>query len=314
MFVFRKSSRITVTLFAALVACQLLACGNSVGQDATTVAIEPTGDVEKVHDGFLFTEGPAWDGNGTLYFTDIPTRTIYKLNDGNLSKLTTDSKSANGLMVATDGRLFACQMTGSLVSYDTKTGKETVVADKYEGQRFNAPNDLVIDKLGGVYFTDPHYRAPKPWPQEILAVYYASPDGTVSRVTDAIEAPNGVGLSPDERHLYVIPSGQAEMLVYNVDGPGKLSGQRTFCSLKQPEGKSGGGGDGMTVDVKGNLYITSKLGVQIFSPSGDALGIIEFPEQPSNVAFGDSDRKTLYTTARRGLYKVKMPIAGLPSS
>ncbi len=290
--------------------------GSAVAQavlgQAATEAIKPVGEIETVHDGFKFTEGPAWDPHGTLYFTDIRTKTIHKTTGGKLSALTTDSKTANGLIFTKDGRLLACQMEGQVVAYDPQTGEESMVAATYEGKRFNAPNDLVIDKMGGVYFSDPHFRAPQPWPQEILAVYYASADGTVTRVTDKIEAPNGVALSPDEKKLYVIPTGQAEMLVYDIDRPGKLSGGRTFCRLKQPADQQNTGGDGMTVNVQGNLYITSVLGVQIFSPAGKPLGIIEFPQQPSNVAFGGPDRKTLYATARTGLYRVEMPIAGLP--
>lgn len=142
-------------------------------------------------------------------------------------------------------------------------------------------------------------------------MYYITAAGEVARVTDDIAAPNGIALSPDGSKLYVAPSGQAEMLVYNVDGPGKLSGGQTLCSLKQPEGKNNTGGDGMTVDVQGNLYFTTNLGVEIFSPEGKHRGLVVFPEQPANVTFAGSDRKTMYVTARTGLYRVRMPIAGL---
>lgn len=273
--------------------------------------IEPTGNIETV--GFAFTEGPAWDPRGALYFTDIPRTTIHKLSkDQQLSAFTTDSKHANGLLVTADGRLLACQMDGQVVSYDVETGKATVLASEYDGARFNAPNDLVIDKSGGIYFTDPLFRAPEPLPQKVQAVYYIAPGGKVTRVTGDIAAPNGIGLSPDGKSLYVIPSHQAEMLVYDVDGPGKLSNGRTLCRLKQPEGKDNTGGDGMVLDVKGNLYITTNLGVEIFSPAGKHLGLVTFPQQPANVTFTDEDRKTLVVTARSSLYRVRMPIPGLP--
>lgn len=283
-------------------------------QETTTEQIRPVGPIETVHKGFKFTEGPVWDSDGSLYFTDIRDKTIYKTTDGKLSTFTDESKTANGLVLTKDGHLLAAQMEGQIVAYDTKTKEETVVAGTFEGKRFNAPNDLVVDRLGGVYFTDPHFRAPDPWPQEILAVYYASADGKVTRVTDSLNVPNGVALSPDEKRLYVIPTGQAEMLVYDVLGPGKLANGRTLCTLKQPAAKQNRGGDGMTVDAKGNLYITSDIGVQMFSPEGKPLGLIEFPEQPSNVTFGGADRKTIYATARTGLYRVKMPIPGLPGN
>jgi len=118
-------------------------------------------------------------------------------------------------------------------------------------------------------------------------------------------------LSPDGKQLYVAPSRQAEMLVYDVDGPGKLSGGRTLCRLKQPEGKDDTGGDGMAVDVEGNLYFTTNLGVEIFSSDGQHRGLVTFPEQPANVTLGGPDGMTMYVTARTGLYRVRMPIAGL---
>jgi len=288
-------------------------CAIAVAQQTVTPKmIEPVGEIETVHKNFEFTEGPAWDPRGALYFTDIPNATIHRLgNHDELSKFTTDSKHANGIMVAADGRMLVCQMDGQVAAYDVESGKLTVLADSYQGTRFNAPNDLVIDKNGGIYFTDPLFRAPDPLPQKIQAVYYIRADGHVSRVTDHIAAPNGIGLSPDGKRLYVCPSRQAEMLVYDVDGPGKLSGGRTLCRLTQPEGKDNTGGDGMALDVEGNLYITTNLGVEIFSEDGQHRGLVKFPEQPANVTLGGPDGKTMYVTARTGLYRVKMPIAGL---
>ncbi len=153
--------------------------------------------------------------------------------------------------------------------------------------------------------------APQPLPQEIQAVYYRAADGTVSRVTGNIAAPNGVALSPDGKRLYVIPTQQAEMLVYEVTGPGKIGPAEVFCTLRQPQGRTGTGGDGMVVDEQGNLYITSNLGVQIFSAEGQYRGRVQTPEQPANVTFGGPEFKTLYITARTGLYRAEMPIAGL---
>tara|TARA_R110002049_G_scaffold2750_4_gene21975 strand:- start:151032 stop:151964 length:933 start_codon:yes stop_codon:yes gene_type:complete len=307
-------NRLSLSIAACL--CGLFVHGQaSIAQDAATKLkrIKPTGKVEKVHSDFAFTEGPAWDPSGSLYFTDIPNTTIHRLDsDGQLTAVTTDSKFANGILVAADGRMLVCQMAGQVVSCDPATGQFTTIADQYNGKRFNAPNDLIIDKVGGIYFTDPLFRAPEPLPQEIQAVYYIAKDGSVTRVTEHIAAPNGVALSPDGKHLYVIPSKQDEMLVFDVDGPGSLSGMRTFCKVKQPEGKTETGGDGMVVDVEGNLYITTHLGVQIYSPDGKRRGLVKFPEQPANVTFAGPDRKTMYVTARTGLYRVTMPIAGLP--
>jgi gluconolactonase len=279
--------------------------------------ITPAGMVQVVRDNFEFTEGPAYDPSSkTLYFSDIPANKIYALNaKGEISVFLDPSNHTNGIVSRRGGqhagKLFACQMDGQIVAYDPKTKQTEVLAAQHDGKRFNAPNDLVVDTAGGVYFTDPLFRAPEPLPQGIQAVYYRAADGSVSRVTGPIAAPNGVALSPDGKRLYLVPSMQAEMLVYSVTGPGKLGDEAVLCKLAQPEGKSGTGGDGMVVDVEGNLYITSQLGVQIFSPEGAARGIVQTPQVPANVTFGDEDGKTMYITARTGLYKVRMPIAGL---
>lgn len=288
----------------------------AIAQQSTSAAavVAPTGKVEPVGTGFAFTEGPAWDpASQTLYFTDIPNNSIHRVaSDGTVSLLTDQSAHTNGLLVTTDGRLLGCQMDGKLVQYSKADATAEVLADQFGGKRFNAPNDLIIDGSGGVYFTDPLFRAPRPLPQTIQAVYYRSTDGEVSRVTEGIAAPNGIALSPDGKQLYVAPSKQAEMLVYDVAGPGKLSGGRVFCELTQPDGMQGTGGDGMVVDVNGNLYFTTHLGVEIFSPSGEKRGLVSFPQQPANVTFMGADRKTMVVTARTGVYKIAMPIAGLP--
>lgn len=271
----------------------------------------PTGPVVKLHGGFQFTEGPAADREGNVYFSDIPAEKILKVDTaGKLSVFREKSNNTNGTMFNAAGELVGCEMQGQLTAMDAAGKVVRTVAGKYEGNRFNAPNDLVIDAAGGTYFTDPHFRAPTPLPQGVTAVYYAAADGKVTRLIDDLKAPNGVILSPDEQTLYVIPSMQAEMMAYPVLSPGKLGKGRVFCTLRQPAGASGKGGDGLTVDVQGNLYITSALGLQVYSPAGKLLGIIKLPEQPANCTFGGADRKTLYVTARTSLYTVPMEIAG----
>lgn len=273
--------------------------------------IGPIGEIKKVQGDFQFTEGTAADIEGNLYFTDIPANRIYKLsNDGKISVFIEPSAHANGLMVVNKHKLLACQMDGQLVSIDLETKEVNVLSVKYQEVRFNAPNDLVVDKTGGVYFTDPRYRAPEPWPQGIEAVYYRNADGVVSRLVENLKAPNGIILSPDRKTLYVIPTMQKEMWAYPVKAPGKLGEGNVFCVLTQPKREDNTGGDGLTVDTKGNLYITSKLGVQVFNPEGELLGIIEFSEQPANVTFGGPDMKTLYVTARTSLYSTPMEAVG----
>ena len=295
----------------------LLAFATSIStyaQDATSETMKPLGEVTKVHGGFAFTEGPARDPDGGYFFTDIPNQTIHHVDaDGKLTVFTKDSKFANGLMVAADGRLLACQMAGQLVAYDRETGDSKVLANAFDGVRMNAPNDMVIDTDGGIYFTDPRYRAPEPWPQGIEAVYYVTRHGTVSRVTDALPAPNGIGLSPDGKQLYVATSAGADMMVYDVAEPGKLSEGKVLCTITQPGRESGNGSDGITLDVDGNLYFTTKMGIEIVSPAGKSLRIVPIPEHPANVTFAGKDRKTMVVTARTSVYEVKMPIAGLPA-
>lgn len=272
--------------------------------------IGPISAVRKLQTGFEFTEGPAVDSAGNLYFTDIPKNRIHKLDTtGALSVFVEPSGHCNGLMVVGE-RLLACEMDGRLKQFLLKDASETVLADQFEGKRFNAPNDLVIDNTGGIYFTDPRFRAPDPWPQGKEAVYYRAADGTVTRLIDDRKAPNGIILSPDEKTLYIIPSMEKQMWAYAVEGPGKIGPGKLLCELQQRPGESNGGGDGLTIDTNGNLYITSGAGIQVVSPEGTIKGIIAFPEQPANVTFGGPERKQLIVTARKSVYAVDMEATG----
>ncbi len=301
-------------MVASLIRCWIVvsACGaGTLLAQSALKTLGTTGRVELVQGGFQFLEGPAKTPDGSLYFTDVRANSIYRLRpDSKIERFLRPSKHANGLMYGGDGKLLACQMDGQVVAIDLATGQETVLAATYQGKRFNACNDLVIDSVGGIYFTDPRFRAPDPWPQGVEAFYYVSPDGDVTRLGDDLPAPNGIALSPDEKTLYVVPSMQSQMVAYDLLRPGQLGPERPFCTLAQAPGAVDGGGDGLAVDVRGNLYITSAIGIQVFSASGEPLGTISVAEQPANCAFGGADNRTLYITARTGLYRCRMPVAG----
>jgi len=289
----------------------LVAAGTAAAQDDKIAGIGPAGPIQKAHTGFKFTEGPIADADGNLYFSDIPNEKIHKVDaSGKLGVFREKSNSANGLMINARGEIIACEMAGAIVALNKDGKHRRVIADKYEGKRFNAPNDLVIDRAGGIYFTDPSFRAPNPLPQGKTCVYYVDASGKVTRLIDDLPNPNGARLSPDEKTLYVFPSGQKEMMGYPVESPGKIGKGKVFCELAQAKSGGNGGGDGGTIDEKGNVYIATGTGLQVFDPSGKMLGTIKFPEQPSNATFGGKDMKTLYVTARTSVYACPMAVAG----
>lgn len=297
----------TTLVFAVIIILTPLA---AVADDSLS-ELGPAGPVEKVADGFGFVEGPADDGQGNLYFTDIPNTRIHRLAaDGTVTVFTDESRHANGLMFTPSGRLRACEMDGALVDWNIDTAERHVLADSYDGARFNACNDLVIDSHRGTYLTDPHYNAPRPLPQTVRGVYYVAADGAVTRVVEDLPAPNGILLSLDEKTLYVAPTESAVVRAYPIESPGKLGPGRDHCQLRTRTRREIAGCDGCTLDVRGNLYITTELGIQIVSAAGEWLGLIELPEQPANCTFGGPEGKTLYATARTSLYAVPMHVAG----
>ncbi|MEW6303710.1 MAG: SMP-30/gluconolactonase/LRE family protein [Verrucomicrobiota bacterium] len=292
----------------------LLLAASALAQDAKPIpGIGPVGEIRKVHTGFVFTEGPAADATGALYFTDVRTNRIYKAGlDGKLSTFLENSEGCNGLMFAASGKLIACQgRANRVIAIDIKTKAIEPVAASYNGKPFNAPNDLVLDSRGGVYFTDPAFGQ-QANNQDKMAVYYADAQGKVTRLIDDLPRPNGTILSPDEKMLYVLPSGTPDVMAYPVESPGKLGKGRVLCKLEQPATGQPRGGDGLSVDTKGNLYLTQPAlsAIQVVSPDGKTLGLIRIPEGPANCSFGGKDMKTLYVTARTSLYAARMETTG----
>ncbi len=292
-------------IFGLLLGCIVVVFMTASGQNPESIpGIGPTGDLKKLQGDFVFTEGPAADLEGNLYFTDVRASKIYKLDtEGNLSTFLEESQGCNGLMFDAEGRLLACQgVAKRIVAIDPQTKKIEVLADQYEGRPFDRPNDLVVDQSGGIYFTDP----------SVGVVYYVAKGGRVALVAEDLPRPNGVLLTPDEKHLILLPSGTPDVLRFSIEAPGKVGPAEVLCQLQQAETGQPRGGDGLTVDTEGNLYLAQPaLGaLQVVDPEGKTLGLIPVPENPANCTFGGPENKTLFITARTSLYAAPMEATG----
>jgi len=259
-------------------------------------------EVKKLAGDFQFTEGPAGDAEGNVYFSDIPNNRILKWSlDGKLSTFLENSGGANGLYFDKDGNLLACQGTARrLVSISPK-GEVTVLAEQYNGKKFNSPNDLWIDPKGGVYFSDPRYGGREDMEQDGEHVYYLTPDRKkVIRVISDMVRPNGLIGTPNGRRLYVADAGAGKTYGYRINEDGTLSNKQLFAEQ---------GSDGMTIDNRGNMYLTSKA-VTVYNRRGEKVAEIQVPEGPANVTFGGKDNQILFITARTSLYAVPMEVRG----
>ncbi|GAB4150058.1 MAG: SMP-30/gluconolactonase/LRE family protein [Planctomycetaceae bacterium] len=283
-----------------MVAAFLLSTSFATANDSSLVA--PGAKPKKLAGGFKFTEGPATDKDGNVYFTDIPNSLILKWStNGKLTVFRKNSGRANGLFFDKKGNLLACEGGNRRVTSISPDGKVTVLAAKYNGRKFNSPNDLWISPDGGIYFTDPRYGSQDGLEQDGFHVYYISPDRKkVIRILDNLKKPNGIIGTKDGKRLYVTDPGANKTYVYNIGPHGTLSGRKLFCSQ---------GSDGMTLDEKGNLYLT-RGAVQVYNPHGKKIAELKFPEAPANVTFGGKDRKTLFVTARTGFYSLRMAVRG----
>ena len=285
----------------AVVAVVAMAAAVGSAQDSV---VAPGAEMRKLAGDFQFTEGPAADAEGNVYFTDIPNNRILKwaVEAGQLSTFREDSGGANGLYFDREGNLLVCEGSGGRLVAISPDGKLTVLADKYDGKAFNSPNDLWIDPKGGVYFTDPRYGSRDNLPQDGEHVYYLTPDRTkVIRVIDDMVRPNGLIGTRDGRLLYVADHGDSKTFVYTVNEDGTLSGKKLFASE---------GSDGMTIDNRGNIYLTTRV-VAVYNPEGEKIEEIKVPEGPANLTFGGADRRTLFITARTSLYSIPMAVRGI---
>jgi gluconolactonase len=263
--------------------------------------------VEKLADGFAFTEGPAADAAGNVYFTDQPNDRILKWStDGKLSTFMQPCGRSNGLCFDAEGKLWACaDAQNELWKIDVATKEKTVLVKDFGGKLLNGPNDVWVRPDGSAFFTDPFYKRPYwkrgPSEQDKQGVYFLSKAGQLSRADGDYKQSNGIVGTPDGKTLYVADIGDRKTYAYDVEADGTLKNRRQFCAQ---------GSDGMTLDDAGNVYLTGK-GVQVYDRGGNKIAQIDVPEPwTANVCFGGSDMRTLFITASKGLYGVKMRTRG----
>lgn len=306
--------------------------------------VDPAAQVQKLADGFGFTEGPVWVAKGGyLLFSDVPGNVIWKLIPGqpptvHRANIAFDGPDIwrvggmnsngfpegdprrerfamigpDGLALDRQGRVVLCSFAGRSIVRLERNGRRTVLADRYLGQRFNGTNDLVVKRDGAIYFTDTfgglRQRANDPRKELPINAVYRWRDGSLSRVVEDMSSVNGLAFSPDEALLYVNSGVENTINVYDVRSDGSLVNGRRFLQLEGD--REAGVTDGMKVDTRGNIYVTGPGGIWIVSPGGAHLATIHFAEKPINLAFGGPDRRSLFVTAHTGVYLVPVLIPG----
>ena len=291
---------------------------------ALDALIAPGAKIEVLASGFNWSEGPVWRDGG-IVFSDVPENTVFGWKEGDTAakvvlkpsgSLKGDGQGSNGLQVDAQGNLVLCQHGERRIARLEKDGSFTSLADKFEGKRFNSPNDLVIAKNGTIFFTDPPYGLKKGEAPELPqhGVYAVTPAGKVSLVIADIRFPNGIALSPDQKTLYIAVSDpqNTRVMAYDLQDDGTAKNGRVFFNaqpLKSAERK--GGCDGMKVDSNGNIWTTGPGGVLVISKDGKHLGSILTGQATANCAFGGADRGMLYITADMFLLRVKTLAKGL---
>ncbi|MBI1388825.1 MAG: SMP-30/gluconolactonase/LRE family protein [bacterium] len=268
----------------------------------------PGAKLQVLGEGYAFTEGPAADKEGNVYFTDQPNdRIMIWKNNGVIATFLQPSGRSNGLFFDLDGALLACADENNQLWSIDKDGKETVLIENYQGKLLNGPNDLWVHPSGAIYFTDPLYKRSY-WKnhdsmeQDGQHVYRLSPDRrTLVRVIGDLVQPNGIIGTPDGKTLYIADIGDKKTYRYDVQSDGSLFNRKLFCEM---------GSDGMTIDDQGNVYLTGK-GVSVFNPDGKKIEQIDVPENwTANVCFGCKDHKMLFITASKSVYGIETRVKG----
>ena len=309
------------------------------GSELSAQVVPPSPRVEKVFDGGAFLEGPAAAPDGTIYFSDITNPATTGMQVGHIWRydpktckatiFRSPSGQSNGLEFDAAGRLVAVEGANAggrrITRTDMSTNRTTALALNFNGRAFNSPNDLTIDELGRIWFTDPRYSGAETIEQPVMGVYRIDTTGAVALAIANAGKPNGVVVSPDQKTLYVASNdngamgplpqgvppqpGRRAVLAYDIAADGTATFRNVLVEW------TNGGPDGVAVDVDGNVWVAlasaQSPSVCAYAPTGGALGCIAIPEVPSNVAFGrDDDSRTLYVTARTGLYRVRVGATG----
>lgn len=265
-------------------------------------------DLKLIATDFSFTEGCSPDKQGNVFFTDQPNDKIWKYGtDGKLSVFLEKSGRANGTYFDAKGNLVTCADANGELWSVKPNGKVKVLLGDYQGKQFNGPNDLWINAKGDIYFTDPYYKRDY-WTRTAKDlssndVYYL-PKGAkqARRVADGMVRPNGIVGTPDGKSLYIADIGAGKTYQYSIDNNGDLSGKQLLMDY---------GSDGMTLDEKGNIYLTARTGVLIFNNKGQMIAEIKVPHGPSNLCFSGKDKNVLFITAREAIYTIPMKVKGI---
>jgi gluconolactonase len=281
-----------------------------------------TTEAERLATGFIFTEGPLWHPDGYWYFVDIRQNKLFRLTPGKSPEVVrSDTLGGNGTTFDLQGRLVMCEGDGRLVTRMGADGKVETVVDRYKGGRLARPNDVICHSSGALYFTDPDKRRPYrerevPGPEgendlwDGAGVYRVAPGGGLSMLA-LCEYPNGLALSLDERTLYVANTRSSKYIhALKLDAAGQLAGRSIFADMN--EGTEPGIPDGLKVDSLGRVYCTGPGGIWVFTPEGRRLGIIRWPEQAVNFAFGGPDLRTLFCCAHTSVYTLRVKVPGNP--
>ena len=277
--------------------------------------------VEVIKSGFTGTEGPIGMPDGSLIFTETQANRITRIDqDNNSTPFLENTNGSNGLAFDGKGRLISVQTTPgkALIGVIYPKGQEATLSDNFDGKPYGRPNDLVVDKKGGVYFSEPGPNAtpgqPPPAAPLSPAVYYVPAGGKSMRIAEGIVRPNGIQLSPDEKTLYVNDTAGEYVLAFDIKPDGSVGNRRNFAKYptvnKTPTGGFNSGADGLAIDNGGRVYVVSLGGVHVFSPKGDLLGTIPLSLQGQNIAFAGADKKTLYIVGRGAAFKVRLLAAG----